>query len=353
MRHPIPATYLRLVLPAAMAAVVVVGCSRQREAARPQGTPSAEQTVVCYSSTDQVFAEPILQAFEKQSGIKVKPKYDTEETKTTGLVNLIQQEKARPQADVFWSSETGRAIALKGAGCLAAYRSPSAEGIPDQYKDPEAYWTGFSARARVILYNTDLAKGSPPSSVMDMLKPEWNGQAAIPNPLFGTSSFQATALFLELGDDKALQFFRDAKANGLQVLPSNGAVREAVGEGRAAWGIVDTDDANVTVKEGKPVKTVYPDQSGMGTPVMPNTVSLIAGAPHPEAAKALIDFLLSVDTETRLAELDCVQMPLHPNVPTPPNVRPVGSIKAMDVDYVQIAANITRVDKTLQELLGL
>jgi iron(III) transport system substrate-binding protein len=347
------AAELRLPLLAAVVAVVVVGCSRPKNVAEVQSTPSAERTVVCYSSTDQVFAEPILQAFEKQSGIKVKPKYDTEETKTTGLVNLIQQEKARPQADVFWSSETGRPIVLRAAGCLAAYQSPSAEGIPDQYRDPEGYWTGFSARARVILYNTDLVKGSPPSSLMDLLKPEWKGKAAIPNPLFGTSSFHATALFLYLGDDQALAFFRDAKVNGLQVLPSNGAVREAVGEGRAAWGIVDTDDANVTVKEGKPVKIVYPDQSGMGTPVMPNTVSLIAGAPHAEAGKKLIDYLLSPETERRLAEMDCVQMPLHPAVPTPPDVKAVGSIRAMDVDYAQVAANMTRVDKALQQLLGL
>jgi iron(III) transport system substrate-binding protein len=68
------------------------------------------------------------------------------------LVNLIQAEKSNPQADVFWSSETGRAIALKSADCLAPYQSPNAEGIPAKFKDPEGYWTGFAARARVIIY---------------------------------------------------------------------------------------------------------------------------------------------------------------------------------------------------------
>lgn len=146
------------------------------------GRPSGE-VVVCYTSTDQVFAEPILKAFEQETGVRVRAKYDTEETKTTGLVNLIQAEKSNPQADVFWSSETGRAIALKAAGCLAPYRSPNAEGIPDPFKDPEGYWTGFSARARVILYNTNLVRDNPPSSVMDLLKPEWKGKAAFANPL--------------------------------------------------------------------------------------------------------------------------------------------------------------------------
>jgi iron(III) transport system substrate-binding protein len=320
---------------------------------KPPANSNSEQTVVCYTSTDQEFAEPILKEFEKQTGIKVLAKYDTEETKTTGLVNLIQQEKSRPQADVFWSSETGRAIALKSAGCLAPYLSPSAVGIPEKYRDVDGYWTGFSARARVILYNTDLVKGVPPSSVSDILKPEWQGMVAIPNPLFGTTSFHSTALFLAWGDDKAKAFFLDAKKNGLQILPSNGAVKNAVAEGRVAWGITDTDDANVALRDGKPVKIVYPDADGIGTPVMPNTVSVIAGAPHLDTAKKLIDFLISKETEKRLAELDCVQMPLHSNVPTPANVKSVSAVNAMDIDYVKVADRIKDVDKILREILGL
>ena len=310
------------------------------------------QVVVCYTSADQVFAEPILKEFERQTGIKVLPKYDTEETKTTGLVNLIQQEKDRPQADVFWSSETGRAVALDKSGCLASYRSPAASDIPAKFKDPAGRWTGFAARARVVIYNTHLVKSNPPSSVMDFLKPEWKGKAAMASPLFGTTSFFATALFLLKGDREAQDFFRRAKENDSQILPSNGAVKDAVGDGRAAWGLTDTDDANEAIKDKKPVAFLFPDQDGMGTPVMPNTVSLIAGAPHPDAGRKLIDYLLSPQTEKRLAEL-AAQMPLHPGVPTPPHVKPVSTIKAMDVDYRRVAGKIKQVDKALKLTLGL
>jgi len=313
----------------------------------------SENVVVCYTSTDQEFAEPVLKEFERKTGIRVLAKYDTEETKTTGLVNLIQQEKSRPQADVFWSSETGRAIALKTAGCLAPYKSPNGEGIPSQYKDAESYWTGFSARARVIIYNTQLVQGKPPSSIFDALKSEWKGKVAIANPLFGTTSFHATALFVTWGDEKAIDFFSEAKSNGMQVLPSNGAVKNAVAEGRAAWGLTDTDDANVALRDGRPVGVIYPDTNGIGTPVMPNTVSLIAGAPHPETAQKLIDFLLSPETEKQLAELDCVQMPLHANVVTPANVKTVSEVKAMELNYVRVSERIKEVDKILRDLLGL
>jgi iron(III) transport system substrate-binding protein len=328
------------------------GCTSPSKEGGQAAVQPAAQEVVCYTSTDQIFAEPVLKEFEQKTGIRVRAKYDTEETKTTGLVNLLQQEKNRPQADVFWSSETGRAVALKDAGCLAPYESPVASDIPPKFKDPAGLWTGFAARARVIIYNTRLVKGAPPASVNDLLKPEWQGTAAIANPLFGTTSFHATALFLALGDDKAKDFFRRLKANEIQILPSNGAVKDAVADGRVAWGLTDTDDVNEAIKDNKPVKSLFPDQNGMGTPVMPNTVSLIAGAPHPDAARKLIDYLLSPETERRLAEL-AVQMPLHPGVVTPAGVTPAASIKAMDVDFAQVAARIKEVDQILKELLGL
>ena len=67
---------------------------------------------------------------QKQSGAKVNAVYDTEETKSTGLANRLLAEKARPQADVFWSNEPVRTLVLKSRDVLASYRSPSAEGIP-------------------------------------------------------------------------------------------------------------------------------------------------------------------------------------------------------------------------------
>lgn len=98
------------------------------------GCGGRKNEVVIYTSLDQVFSEPILQAFEKNTGIKVKISYDVEATKTTGLVNRLIAEKDNPQADVFWNSEIARTILLKNEGILALYFSSSAEDIPSQFK---------------------------------------------------------------------------------------------------------------------------------------------------------------------------------------------------------------------------
>src|SRR5881409_4455408 len=98
---------------------------------------TSSRTLVVYVSEDQVFSEPILKDFERETGIAVKPVFDTEESKSTGVMNRLIAEKDNPQADVYWANEPVRADALKQRGVSTPYVSPSTEGIPDQFKDSD------------------------------------------------------------------------------------------------------------------------------------------------------------------------------------------------------------------------
>jgi len=170
--------------------------------------------VVVYTSEDQLFSEPILKDFETETGIKVKALYDTEETKSTGVVNRLIAEKARPQCDIFWSNDPVRPVILKKRGITMPYSSPAATGIPSKFIDPEKHWTGFSARVRVIMYNTDLInEEEAPKSIFDYVALKWKNKTAIANPLFGTTTFHSAALFTALGEEKAKQFFDSLKGN--------------------------------------------------------------------------------------------------------------------------------------------
>jgi hypothetical protein len=111
---------------AVLALLGVGGCGS------PEPRQDAAHTVTVYVSTDRVFSEPVLREYEKRTGAKVNAVYDTEETKSTGLANRLLAEKARPQADVFWSNEPVRTLVLKSRDVLASYQSPSAEGSPQR-----------------------------------------------------------------------------------------------------------------------------------------------------------------------------------------------------------------------------
>jgi iron(III) transport system substrate-binding protein len=296
----------------------------------------------------------VLQEYQRRSGVTVNAVYDTEETKSTGLANRLLAEQARPQADAFWSNEPVRTLVLKARGVLAPYSSPNAEGIPPVLRDPQGYWTGFSARMRVIAYNTKLVRiEEAPQSVLDLADLKWKGQVAIADPRFGSTSFHVAALYAVLGDAKADDFFRALKANDVRVVDGNSVVRDLVVRGEVRVGLTDTDDVNVALEAGQPIAMVLPDRDGMGVPVMPNLVSLIRNAPRAVEGQRLIDYLLSPEVERMLAQSEAVQIPLHQGVPGPKNMPEISSFKPMTLNYGAAAERVEDVTARLAKILAL
>jgi iron(III) transport system substrate-binding protein len=218
-------------------------------------------------------------------------------------------------------------------------------------------WTGFGARIRVILYNTDKVKpGEAPRSILDLTQLRWKGRFAIANPHFGTMSFHAAALFVKWGDAKASAFLRQLKDNGAVIAAGNSDVKDRVADGRVDVGIMDEDDAVVAVRDKKPVAIAIPDQDGpdaLGTPLMPNVALLVQGAPHPEQAQRFIDFLVSDDAEKILADSDAAQYPLHSGAAGPKLLPPLSEIRVMTVDYLEVARRLSAMDAVVRSIFGL
>ncbi len=324
----------------------LISCSTSKKEAK-------KQTVVVYVSEDQVFSEPILKQFEKDTGIKVKAVYDTEEAKSTGAMNRLIAEKSNPQADVYWANEPIRAEVLKQKGISAPYFSPNAKDIPAVFKDPDGYWTGFSARARVLIVNNRVK--NKPTSILAYTDPAWKGKAVIANPLFGTTTSEVAALFTLWGDHKAKEFMNAMKKNGVKISTSNGESADFVAAGQYDFSLVDSDDAVNRMRQGKPVTMVYPDQGpeGIGCFIVPNAAVLVKGAPHLEAAKRLIDYLLSRETEKRLAFADCAQIPLHKGVEMPKELKPIDKLKVMQVNYAEVAKKMVEIQPFLKAWAGM
>jgi iron(III) transport system substrate-binding protein len=310
-------------------ATLVSGCTSE---------PSSE--VVVYTALDEGFSRPIFGDFEQKTGIDVRPKFDTEATKTVGLAQAILAEQDRPRCDLFWNNEILNTLRLERAGLLRAYISPAAAAFPAFAKSPGGMWHGFAARARVLIVNTErLAEGERPTSVDDFRDAKWKGRCGIAKPLFGTTATHAAVIFAKLGEDGATTFFHAVKANA-QVFAGNKQVALAVAAGQIDWGITDTDDAIIEIEGARPVAIVYPDQ-GKGQPgtlFIPNTLALIKGSPHPEAAERLVDYLLRPAVEEKLAAGPSAQIPLNPAVDVELRVQSPKTVRPMDVDW-QAAAD--------------
>jgi len=324
--------------------------------------------VVVYTALDSEFSQPVLDQFGAQTGIQVLPKFDTESTKTVGLVEAIRAEAVRPRCDVFWNNEILNSLRLEREGLLAVCRVAGAEDYPAMYRSADGLWYGFAARARVLIVNTDLVPEAEwPDSIFDLADPKWRGRCAMAKPLFGTTATHAACLFAHLGPQRAKEFFRVLKENQVQILSGNRQVAISVGAGRAAFGITDTDDAIIELEEkAMPVAIVYPDQpqpqppaseargiaaaEPLGTLFIPNTLAVIKGGPHPEAARKLVEYLLSPEVETQLAQGRSAQIPLGRRVQIEPRVESPRTIKAMQVDFEKAADQWDTAARFLRDL---
>jgi iron(III) transport system substrate-binding protein len=308
--------------------------------------------VTIYCSADEVYARPILQTFEKKTGIRVDRVFDVEATKTAGLVTKLISEKDNPQADVFWSGEVSRTLVLKQKGVLQPYVSPAARDVPAALKDRDGYWTGLAPRARVMGYNTkQVSAKDAPRSLNDLTHPKWRGKVAISDPQFGTASSWAAAVFVVWGEAKATKFFEDLRKNDVKVLPGNSVVADQIARGEILVGMTDTDDVWTRKLDGKPIDMAYPDQDSIGTLVIPNSVALIQGARHPQEGKRLIDYLLSAKVEESLARSSARQMPIRPSVSVPQGATKLNEVHAMRVDWDKVADALPRVEERLKSVL--
>ena len=337
------------------------------------GAGSGPNSLVVYCAHDAVYADEILKEFERQTGIHVDVRYDTEATKSLGLINLIQQERRHPRCDVFWNNEMLGTLQLHSEGLLEPYQGTAWKRLPDKYRDDDGHWIGFAARLRVVIANTrqtatripalalptegNTTNGDVPASaassasfvdaamIQNLVTME-TSKVAMAKPLFGTTLTHYTVLWHVWGPDRLKAWHHELRSRGLREVSGNGPVKDVVAGGTCEAGLTDTDDVFVAIDEGLPVEmfpvrietvrspddpasaisVIYgaapelslsftpliPEGSAGATICIPNTAAIIRGSRHGDAARKLIDFLGSAETELRLARSKSRQVPLGP-----------------------------------------
>ena len=274
-----------------------------------QSSEEAAHSLTVYCAHDATFAEAVIDAFEKQTGIRVDVRFDEEANKSLGLTNLLVAEKHNPRCDVFWNNQTLGTIRLVSHDVLQPYISRNADRIPEKFRDAGGLWTGFAARLRVYIVNTNKLAATP-ETVASLLKSESLERVAIAQPLFGTTLSHYSVLADQWGLEKLKSWHASIHSRGISEVRGNSMTRDLVAEEVCDLGFTDTDDAYSALDNGKSV-AILPIRLDDGSTIcMPNSVAMIRNCPHPEAAKQFIDFLLSEQTELMLARSGARQIPL-------------------------------------------
>lgn len=330
------------------------------------GCETGESTpqVVVYTSLDQHYSRPVLEAFEARTGIEVLARYDTEADKTTGLFNRLMEERSRPRADVFWNSEVLRTVLLARAGALEPLPAEVAASIPSSFHASDRSWVGFAARYRVLIYNTEKVPASAaPRSILELAHPRFRGQAALALPLAGTTQTHFGALQASLGDRRMEALIDALIANEVRIVNGNAVVRDLVASGTVMIGLTDTDDASEGQSRGAPLEIVYPDQelppaipgldldleAPLGTFLIPNTVCRVKGGPNPGPARELIEYLVSAEVEQDLAGSGSVQIPLTPGIDPPAGIPAPATLVLTRVALESAASGVEALEPRLRE----
>ena len=269
---------------------------------------SPSNALVVYCAHDSIYSGQLLQKFEDETGIKVAVRFDTEGTKSLGLVNLLLQENANPQCDVFWNNELLGMLDLQEAGVLEPYKGPGYERMPERHRDPAGHWTGFGGRLRVGIFNADKVPAEDRDLVALMEKSA--DQMAIAKPLYGTTRTHMTTLWHQLGPESTKSFYRDLLDRGALEVQGNSMVKNMVAAGTRDFGWTDTDDYYAAVDQKQPVAIAPVRMENGETICIPNTVAVIKGSDRRDEAHMLVEFLLSAETELALSQSKSRQIPL-------------------------------------------
>ncbi len=286
--------------------ILLVGALMLASCARSDSSPD-QPTLTLYTSVDDTFAEMVIDAFTKETGIKVHVLGDTEATKTTGLITRIMAEMEHPVADVWWSSEPMGTILLDQAGALepGAMAGMVDEDWPDALHSENWSWIGNAMRARVIVYASDRID-NPPTTLAELTDPQYRGIVGMARPQFGTTRIHMAILANTWGIERFSKWLAEMEHNDIRLYDGNARVVQAIALGEIDIGLTDTDDVWSGQRNGWKVELVYesvadhPSWPSTGPALIPNTIAIIKGSPNQELAKELAAFLVSPTVEELL-----------------------------------------------------
>ncbi len=299
---------------------LLTGCASSVE--EPSFAPEEEDILVLYTSHKKEVWLPIVEEFEDRTGIWVQIR----EGGTNELLERLQQERAAPKADVMFG---GGVENLEAAVELfAPYKSENTRDVYPRYLEEDSLWTPFSALPLVLIYNPKLVDAEAVTGWANLLNPVFRGRIAFADPSVSGSSYTALATMVQALDGDTDEILRRFAQNLMgKQLSSSGDVLTSVARGESWVGVTLEETASRRIAAGDPLVMVYPKE---GTSCVPDGCALIAGSPHPDNAKAFLDFTVSRDVQQLLQERFCrrpVRMDLE-GARTLPSLR-----KLTQIDY--------------------
>lgn len=336
---------------------LLVGCKNEQApspstAAQTAATtaPTKPLELTLYSGRSEALVAPLIEKFEKSSGVTVKVKFgDSGE-----LTGTLIEEGERSPADVFWAQDASTLGVLTGREMLAPLPESVTGRVADTFQSPNKEWIATSGRARVLVYNTAKLKPEDlPKSAAELVDPKWKGRVGWAPE---NASFQSSiaAMIETEGEAATKSWLEQMMANEPKAYPKNTPAVVATGAGEVDVALVnhyylfrvkkekgaDFPAENHFFKDGKAASLV--NVSG---------VAILKTSKNSEAAQKFVEYLLSDEAQNYFAT-ETYEYPVTSSAKPYANLPPLDTLNPPKVDLTKLA-NLEATVKLLRETKAL
>ncbi len=320
-------------------AAILLGSAMLAGTAAPAFSQSTEVNI--YSYREQSLLQPLIDAFEEESGIKVNVLYAGD-----GLLERVAAEGELSPADVVLTVDVGNLAGAAEKGLTQPITSPALDRVPAAYRDPDGNWTALSLRARAFYVSKDRVDATA-LTYEDIAKPEWKGRLCT---RAGDHVYNIGLIAQRIavwGVDKTRDWLTAVRDN--MAYPPGGGDRagvQAIMEGRCDLSITNTyymgamlnNEAEPEQKQwAASARIVYPSFETEGTQVNAAGAFIAKYAPNVDNANALIGFLLSDEAQKIYADTN-YEFPVVPGVSPAELTLSWGPFKPSEVSLAEIAS---------------
>ena len=342
--------YLSAIFMSVAALSAAASAAPSATAITPQLVDAAkkEGKVIFYTSIELQTAEKIGRAFEAAyPDISVQ----VERNGCERLFQRLAEERGSNihVADAIECSDTTALLYWKRQGWLAPFvPADVAEKWPADQRDPDGYFATERFTLSPIMYNTKLVKTEDaPKSFADLLDKKWTGKIVKAHPSY--SGVIMTVTF-ELSRALGWDYLKKLGQQRVMQVQSAAEPPKKVAQGERPIGADGGEYFVLQIRDqGGPIEPVYPSE---GTPSIPGGAGVIVDAPHPNAARLLISWLLSREGQQLLVDSAWLRS-VDPDVKLKAGMKPLSEIKVLTADPAAQEKAVDEIKKKYAEYFGL
>jgi iron(III) transport system substrate-binding protein len=316
-------------------ALTAIGAVASGTAAETGGAGARAGSITLYSGQHEQTVSKLVSIFEKRTGVHVAVRSADEAT----LANQIMQEGSKSPADVFFAENPPALQVLSERGLLASVSAATLAAVPRAQSSAAGTWVAVSARAAVLVYNTDKFKQADlPSSLLDLASPKWKGKFAIAP---SETDFQPliTSIAHLRGSDAALAWLKAVKRNA-KVMDDNELIASAVNKGSVDAGLVDhyywyRERDEVGASHTNSALHYFAGRDP-GSLVDVSGAAVLKSSKHAADAQRFLAYLVSKPAQTIIATSESYEYPLRPGIVNRKVARAYSSLRPAKVTATQL-----------------